>query len=130
MKGLRLYKKEKLCSKKAIDALFAKGDGVSAALAYPLRAVWRRVGDETPCNRFMIVVPKRRLRHAVDRVTVRRRVRESYRLNRSVLAADGRWEISFVFIGDNVADYHRIERAMTRLLTRINNSAFPDEPAQ
>ena len=36
MKGLRLYKKEKLCSPTAIDALFARSGGASAALSYPL----------------------------------------------------------------------------------------------
>ena len=58
MKGLRLYKKEKLCSPTAIDALFARSGGASAALRYPLRAVWRRREDRrAECPQFEVIVP-------------------------------------------------------------------------
>lgn len=85
MKGLRLYKKEKLCSTVAIEQLFMRGgEGVQGALAYPLRAVWRknpRRSSDAPVA-FVVSIPKKRLRHAVDRVQMRRRVREAYRLAR------------------------------------------------
>ena len=51
-------------------------------LAYPLRAVWA----DSPAGyaqqervEFLISVPKRKLRHAVDRVKMRRRIREVMR---------------------------------------------------
>ena len=83
----RLYKKEKLCGQLAVEALFDRTNPeIGSALAYPLRMVWlpnpRRHNDAD--IRFAIVVPKRRLRHAVDRVTMRRRIREAYRLSRPV----------------------------------------------
>lgn len=126
MKGLRLYKKEKLCSPTAIDALFArhgKADG-SSALAYPLRAVWRRREERrAECPQFVIIVPKKRVRHAVDRVAVRRRIREAYRLNRDLLEGAGRVDIAFVWVGETTGRYSSIERAMQRLLRRVNPPA-------
>ncbi|MDE7407951.1 MAG: ribonuclease P protein component, partial [Muribaculaceae bacterium] len=105
---LRLYKSEKLCSQIAIDALFSRrvtaiGGEPQAALAYPLRLVWR-------CNRerqsghtwqFLISVPKKRLRHAVDRVTMRRRVREAYRLHRDAfpdITDDAKYDLAFIYL--------------------------------
>ena len=42
MHQLKLHKSEKLCSRTAINTLFAKGDSV---IAYPLRAVFRTADD-------------------------------------------------------------------------------------
>ena len=85
MKGLRLYKIEKLRGKTAIDALFSRSADrrPSGSVCYPLRAVWQVNSRRSArCPQFLVMVPKRRLRHAVDRVQMRRRIRESYRLNR------------------------------------------------
>lgn len=96
MTSLKLYKKEKLCSQKAIDTLFSPSGNACGGncfiMAYPWRAVWRtsqRSGDDRwKGPRFLISVPKKRLRHAVDRVTMRRRCREAYRLTRPLMLTD------------------------------------------
>lgn len=127
--SFRLYKKEKLCSTVAIDQLFGRG-GVSvatrAALVYPLRAVWRnnpRRRSDAPAQ-FLISVPKRRLRHAVDRVQMRRRIRESYRLSRHqyALPADARLDVAFIYVASELMSYAAVERAMHKLLDRISRS--------
>lgn len=124
--GLRLYKKEKLCSVVAIGQLFGGNgaDGIHNALVYPLRMVWR----ESPGRRsdapvqFLVSVPKRRLRHAVDRVLMRRRIREAYRLLRhDYPTADGRLlDVVFIYVGAGLEPYARVERAMHRLLDRLS----------
>lgn len=124
MKGLRLYKIEKLCSETAISRLFARsgGDGVNTALVYPLRLAWRVDGvREAKVPRFLVSVPKKRLRHAVDRVTMRRRVREAYRLNRDLMARDLPVDMAFIYVADKLLPYSRIQSAVRRLLSEIDS---------
>lgn len=133
MKGLRLYKIEKLRGKTAIDALFSRSADrrPSGSVCYPLRAVWQENSHRSArCPQFLVMVPKRRLRHAVDRVRMRRRIRESYRLNRELLnpADEPRpVDIAFVYVADRLTPYADVDRAMRRLLQRINHSLATDE---
>ena len=127
MTSFRLYKKQRLCSPTAIEALFARTPDCRGALAYPLRAVWRadaaRRSDAAVA--FVIVVPKRRLRHAVDRVLMRRRIREAYRLHQHELhlAADARIDLAFVYVGNGLESYAAVERAMLRVFDKIAAAA-------
>lgn len=133
MKGLRLYKKEKLCSAVAIDTLFGRGAGVNSALAYPLRAVWRhnpRRHSDAPIA-FVVSVPKRRLRHAVDRVAMRRKIREAYRLSRSslTLPEGARYDVAFIYVADRLTDYRSVERAIDRLTRKIADTPLTPPPS-
>ncbi len=128
---LKLHKSEKLCSLNAIDALFA-GSGTKGALAFPLRMVWRtRPGEPGGAPvRFFISVPKKRLRHAVDRVTMRRRIREAYRLNRDLIAPGVCADVAFIYVGGDLRPYDRVESAMRRLLPQLlekDNTTESDE---
>lgn len=141
MKHFGLGKPHKLCSKTAIDALFARREGVNnAILAYPLRAVWSQDTADTradgisadtaaptrPTVRFLISVPKKKLHHAVDRVQMRRRIREAYRLQRPIsVPPDGTVppvNVAFIYVADHLEHYGRVERAMQRILARIFTS--------
>lgn len=135
-KGLRLYKREKLCSVTAIDRLFAarlaKGmtavddwGQIGVALCYPLKMVFGQNPNRGGANvRFLISVPKKRLRRAVDRVTMRRRIRESYRLERGRIeslpecASDKNWDIAFIYVANELVDSDRVRTAMNHLLSR------------
>ncbi len=127
MKGLRLYKSEKLHSRTAVEALFS-GDG-HATIAYPLRAVYRfhEPRGESP-SQFLITIPKKKIRLAVNRVLLRRRTREAYRLNRGLLfpalgASGHAVDIAFIYLSTDVAPYQTIELKMQELLRRISNDA-------
>lgn len=141
MKPFGLGKPHKLCSKTAIDALFDRRDGGgNAILAYPLRAVWSldtadictpgttadTAAPTRPTVRFLISVPKKKLHHAVDRVQMRRRIREAYRLQRPVsVPPDGTVppvNVAFIYVADHLEHFGRVERAMQRILKRIFNS--------
>ena len=139
MQGNRLYKREKLCSRTAINMLFAGGRSV---VAYPLRAVVavkrcdsETVGGEVQSGivaKFMITVPKKKIRTAVGRVLVRRRIREAYRLNRSILAqalqpAGCVAEIAFLYMDTSIADYATIEASMKKLLGKISSQVAVKE---
>lgn len=131
MKGFRLYKEERLCGLTTIDRLFSpqgKASGLThSVMAYPWRAVWMvNPHREGRPARFLISVPKKRARHAVDRVLMRRRCREAYRLNRSLFPAeDCGVDIGFVYVGTTLADYRQTEHSMKKMLTRIASQLNP-----
>ena len=115
MSRLTLPKSTKLCGTTAIGRLFER-DASESAVAFPLRAVWRhdverRRGESM---QFMITVPKKKLRHAVDRVTMRRRIREAYRLSRQAfqphIGEGDRIDIAFIYMADKLMPYHVIKR--------------------
>ena len=122
----KLKKDEKLCSRTAVELLFGEGKSL---MAFPLRAAYRlRPRGEHPVQ-FLISIPKKRIRHAVGRVTLRRRVREAYRLNRRELLqaalGDTGWgvDIAFVYLDSTLAPYSVINEKMISLLTRIAQAA-------
>lgn len=124
MKTYGLGKKDKLCSVRAIELLFGAGGAEFSTLAYPLRVLARQdnMRSSDAAIAFFISIPKKRLRHAVDRVTMRRRVREAYRLNRCnyPLPEDVRLDVAFVYVADKLKSYRSVERAMTRILGALS----------
>lgn len=126
MTGLRLYKYEKLCSRTSINRLFREGD---STVAFPLRVVYRlhEPQGEAPV-RFLITIPKKKMRRAVWRVLLRRRTREAYRLNRHLLyptltTAGMAADLAFLYIGTSQCAYSVIEQAITTLLQRVAEHA-------
>ncbi|MBQ1184171.1 MAG: ribonuclease P protein component [Muribaculaceae bacterium] len=124
-----------------VNHLFAKSD---ALYAYPLRMVYRVVDEqemrsmfkvEMPQDidkvQFMITVPKKKQRHAVDRVLVRRRIKEAYRLKRLPLrdavrkVGDKYLMLAFIYQSDKILDYAGIEQRMQKLLTKLQTQLFP-----
>ena len=129
----KLKKDEKLCSRTAVDLLFGEGKSL---MAFPLRAAYRlRPRGEHPVQ-FLISIPKKRIRHAVGRVTLRRRVREAYRLRRNDLLlapienCGCRVDVAFVFLANRKAPYELLEKKMAELLQRIARQAnsYVQEP--
>lgn len=126
MENFRLYKREKLCSHTAINQIFSSGKSV---IAYPLRAVYR-IGEARPeaPSRFMITIPKKKIRTAVGRVLLRRRTREAYRLNRTLLVpalaeAGKSVDVAFIYLSKSPADYAVIEEKMRVVLEKIQKAA-------
>ena len=120
--SLRLYKKEKLCSVTAINSLFEQG----ALIAYPLRMVWNANQNRTKPSgiQFLISIPKKKIRHAVKRVAMRRRVREAYRLNRHLVTLPQSipaLDIAFIYVSDQTSNSARIHASMVKLLQRAND---------
>ena len=124
MKGLRLYKAEKLCSEIAIGQLFDRSNpAVKMVFAYPLMMVWTVDSSRSgpAVARFLVSVPKKRLRHAVERVKMRRRIRESYRLNRALMPQGVKFNLAFIYVASEVLPSARIVPAMRRLLGSLNS---------
>ena len=127
----KLHKEEKLCSRTAINNLFDEGKSL---MAFPLRAAYRlRPSGQQPV-RSLISIPKKRIHKAVERVLLRRRTRESYRLNRNQLLvpalqqADCGVDIAFVYLDKTPAPYQVIDEKMISLLERIAKAAADHSP--
>ena len=71
---------EKLKSRKQIELLFAKGKSIAA---YPVKVFYLPV-DHTPAHPVQVGVgvSARNFKKAVDRNTIKRRMREAYRLHK------------------------------------------------
>lgn len=81
MTGTFSYNKfEKLKSRKQIELLFAKGKSISA---FPVKVFYLPV-DHTPVHPVQVGVgvSARNFKKAVDRNTIKRRMREAYRLHK------------------------------------------------
>ncbi|HEY1025431.1 MAG TPA: ribonuclease P protein component [Sphingobacteriaceae bacterium] len=116
-------KEERLCSKKLLEKLFHNG---SSFLLYPFRISWL-IADEIPDNvpaQVVISVSKRRFKRAVDRNTLKRRMREIYRLNKTELVYSYLEKpilLSISYVGNEVADFPFMEKKLKQALFKLKN---------
>ena len=118
MDGEKLHsfpKSEKLCGKLRIASLMDGGHWRSTA---HLRICWKQVSESEEPNRLVISVPKRHFKRAVKRNLLKRRIREAYRLNKSLLPPSS-VDILFVWNSAELCDFSTIENEMKQSLQRI-----------
>ena len=114
-------KKERLSSIKLINSLFEDG---KALFSYPFK-IYYCAG--TACfNRILISVPKRQHKKAVNRNLIKRRIRESYRLNREILDSALSLDFAVVYISSEVLDYNQINTALKNALSKLKKNSYPD----
>ena len=112
----RLTRGERLKSKLLTDRLF-NGGGSRGMSAFPLRMVYlpmERGEHQAPAS-IMVSVPKRCLRHAVDRNRVKRQVREAYRTNKHLLQPKEGQALLIAFI----CVEHKVKNLLIRLNERL-----------
>ena len=138
-------KSERLCSKKVIDKLFDRkgSEKINSVFLYPFRVSYifnesnvanneatvdttsevllQNIASPTPA--ILISVSKRYFKHAVDRNLIKRRTREAYRLNKSLLLQKPSSQIpayiAFVYIAKTIEDYAKIEKSMKAIFKKI-----------
>lgn len=81
MEGFNFPKREKVVSKYDIDLLFGKARSVKEGVLL-FRFVWRPSQENEPNIRVLMVVPKKRVKLAVNRNRIKRQLKEIYRLNK------------------------------------------------
>lgn len=118
-------KKERLSASNDINSLFHNGRTFKSFPLQTWYAEKARRANPAPVT-ILIAVPKKRIRHAVERNRIKRLIRESYRLNKQPLnevAAAGRIElmIAFVYIGSAIGSYAEVEDAVKKTLSAIKD---------
>ena len=108
-----LPKSERLCGATAVADLFEHGKGISEGC---FRCKYLLREGEAP-SRIVISVPKRNFKRAVKRNLLKRRIREAYRRQKSLLGAGT--DVLFIYTLREVLPYEAIYADMTAVLTAI-----------
>lgn len=109
-------KKEKLKSEKLIGQLFSEGKSVSA---FPLRMVYLKTDfDDEVQFKTGVSVSKRNFKNAVDRIRIKRLLREAYRLNKAYYFNNilGSYALMILYISKDGTDFDSIDKKMKLLL--------------
>lgn len=123
MRDCTFSKRERLHSKKLIKELFDKG---SSFFLYPFKVVYlNRPGDAT--HQLLVSVSKKKLRRAVDRNYIKRRVKEAYRLNKYLLEEREvpKKLIALIYVSQELMGYHEIEPKLKKILHKIPAAKNP-----
>ena len=108
-----LSKSERLCGKKAIAGLMEHGKGGSVGC---LRYKYLKTGD-AEVTRILVSVPKRHFKRAVKRNLLKRRIRESYRLQKDLLPVPV--DVAFLYQAREVLSFDEIYAAMREVLSAV-----------
>ena len=110
-----LPKSERLRGKIAVSALMSKGRwGFSRCLKY---CYLRNESSDEP-NRIMVSVPKRFFKRAVKRNLLKRRLREAYRTQKSILGPSST-DILFLYNSKEINDFQTIKEEVAEILKKV-----------
>ncbi len=124
----KFNKAERLHSRKAIGNLFSSGNIV---FHYPFKLLWLDIDQdkEISCPAKMAVsVPRKNFKSAVKRNRLKRLIRESYRLNKSILyeslkKQDRKIVMMLIYISDKEFDFNYINRQIPVIIRKLINDA-------
>ena len=118
-------KKERLTGDIRVKRLFVEGNSF---LIYPLRVVFLPDEPRTIPLQALFSVPKRRFKRANKRNLLKRRMREAFRLHKSMLAGvlEDRKQtinVAFTYVANEPLAYPVIERKMIEALDALQKKS-------
>jgi ribonuclease P protein component len=116
----KFTKKDKLKSKKQIEHLFENGQSI---MAYPLLLKYmEREFQDSVITKTAVSVSKKKFNKAVDRIKIKRLIREVYRLNKPIYFNNltTQYALMILYIGDEKPIYANLNDSMKELLEKFN----------
>jgi len=115
-------KKQKLCSETVIKELFSNGKSFTTSA---VRLVWKEDNNEDEVTvKSIIVVPKKKIKLAIKRNIIRRRMKEIYRLHKIDLenmlkGKKLQLSIAMIYQKENIFSYKTMEEEIKLILERL-----------
>ena len=110
-------KGERLKNKKIIDHVFKTGKKISL---FPFDFRYLKKENDS-INEVLISVSKSKINSSVKRNLLKRRIRESYRLNKSLINGHG-YYMAFIYSSSKILSYNQIEISTISLFNTLNNN--------
>jgi ribonuclease P protein component len=109
---------EKLKSRIAIQELFEKGNSIQEN---NIKILY--LPNNLNNHQIAFTVPKRSFKHATDRNTIKRQMREAYRLNKlEINNLNIKYNIIFIYLGKLHLDYNLIHKNIYKVLSDLQSN--------
>ena len=129
MMSFTFPRKFSLKSTKSLSALFEKGNKIKNQLFTLVYIVNQE--REQPRIKTAFSVPKRRVKKAVDRNRIKRKMKEVYRIHQPQLLEnmadlDSSYDVMLIYHGNKEDSFQEIENKIILLLKRFNERLSPE----
>lgn len=123
----RLPKSDRLYADKLIKELFNEG---SSFFLYPFKVLFYVKGQsDNGTGQVLFSVSKKKIKKAVGRNLVRRRIKEAYRLNKSLLELQGKQiSIGLIYVSSDLMEFAEIQPKMISILKKLSQILSQNNP--
>ena len=114
---LTFSKEERITHKGDIEKLFISGKKLNL-FPFDIRYYSGNMGS---LNKVLISVSKKNIKSAVKRNLLKRRIRESYRLNKEQLSNSG-YSIAIIYVDNKILKFKQIDDFIKKVLKNISKN--------